>query len=243
MIKDILTDITTHTHNLGFLSICKVTGGTTTTIEAIADDRTVIMTGVTHKPVPEFDDVFGLTNMDKLNLHLKNPEYKDNAKISVVKTEKNGKDVPTGLNFENESGDFKNNYRFMSSELINEKLKSVKFKGAAWKVKFSPSLSAISRLKLQATAHSEESTFRVKTVDNDLIFEFGDQSNHTGSFVFESGITGKLKNAWVWPVSQVQSILNLDGSIMMKISDEGAMQITVDSGLAEYSYILPAHSK
>jgi hypothetical protein len=29
----------------------------------------------------------------------------------------------------------------------------------------------------------------------------------------------------------------------MKISDAGAMQITVDSGVAEYNYILPAQSK
>jgi hypothetical protein len=29
----------------------------------------------------------------------------------------------------------------------------------------------------------------------------------------------------------------------MKIADVGAMQITVDSGVAEYNYILPAQSK
>jgi hypothetical protein len=29
----------------------------------------------------------------------------------------------------------------------------------------------------------------------------------------------------------------------MKISDQGAMQITVDSGMATYNYILPAQSK
>jgi hypothetical protein len=29
----------------------------------------------------------------------------------------------------------------------------------------------------------------------------------------------------------------------MKLTDAGAMQITVDSGLAEYNYILPAQSK
>jgi hypothetical protein len=39
------------------------------------------------------------------------------------------------------------------------------------------------------------------------------------------------------------SILNLPGDKSMKISDAGAMQITVDSGLAEYNYILPAQSK
>ena len=29
----------------------------------------------------------------------------------------------------------------------------------------------------------------------------------------------------------------------MKISDQGAMQISVDSGLTDYNYILPAQSK
>ena len=29
----------------------------------------------------------------------------------------------------------------------------------------------------------------------------------------------------------------------MKISDQGAMQITVDSGVGEYNYILPAQTK
>jgi hypothetical protein len=29
----------------------------------------------------------------------------------------------------------------------------------------------------------------------------------------------------------------------MRISDQGALQITVDSGIAEYEYILPAQSK
>jgi hypothetical protein len=41
----------------------------------------------------------------------------------------------------------------------------------------------------------------------------------------------------------VISILNLDGKIKMKISDQGAMQISVDSGIAEYNYILPAQTK
>jgi hypothetical protein len=29
----------------------------------------------------------------------------------------------------------------------------------------------------------------------------------------------------------------------MRISDSGALQVTVDSGLAEYNYILPAQAK
>jgi hypothetical protein len=34
--------------------------------------------------------------------------------------------APTNIHFENASGDFKNDYRFMTTEVINEKLKTVK---------------------------------------------------------------------------------------------------------------------
>jgi hypothetical protein len=244
MIKDILTDIVAHTHSLGFLPLVKVTGdNASTTIESMADDRSVIVTAKAHKAVPEFEGTFGMPNLDKLNLHLKNPEYKENAKIDVVKANRNGVDVATGLHFVNQAGDFQNDYRFMSSEIISEKLKTVKFKDASWEVEFEPTMAAIGRLKLQSAAHSEETVFQVRTEDDNLVFFFGDASTHAGSFVFQHAVGGKLKHTWAWPVGQVQSILNLDGKITMKIADAGAMQITVDSGVAVYDYILPAQSK
>ena len=61
--------------------------------------------------------------------------------------------------------------------------------------------------------------------------------------MFHSGVTGQLKRAWAWPVAQVLSIMALVGDKIMRITDDGAMQITVDSGLAVYNYILPAQSK
>ena len=242
--KDILQDIVAHTHSLGFLPLVKITGDDkSTVIESMADDRSVIVNAVAHNPVVEFKGTFGMPNLDKLNLHLKNPEYKENAKINVVEAERNGANVPTGLHFENQAGDFQNDYRFMNAEIINEKLKSVKFKGASWEVEFEPSLSSIQRLKLQAEAHSEESVFQVRTDNGNLVIFFGDAASHAGSFVFQPNVGGKLKHTWAWPVTQVRSILNLGGKITMKIADAGAMQITVDSGIAEYNYILPAQSK
>jgi hypothetical protein len=242
--KDILQDIVAHTHSLGFLPTVKVTGeDLATTIEAMAEDRSVIVNAKTHKPVDEFSGVFGMPNLDKLALHLKNPEYKENAKINVVKSQRNGADIPTSLHFENAAGDFVNDYRFMSTEVINEKLKSVKYKGSGWEVEFEPAVAAIGRLKLQAAAHSEESVFQVKTEDDNLVFFFGDASTHAGSFVFQHDVGGKLKHTWSWPINQVISILGLDGKTTMRISDQGAMQITVDSGITEYNYILPAQSK
>ena len=242
--KNFLQDLVAHTHSLGFLPLVKISSTTKeTTIESMAEDRSVIVSAKTHNPVDDFEGVFGMPNLNKLDIHLKCPEYKEGASIKVVKQNRNGEDIPTGLHFQNNTGDFENDYRFMNSDIINEKLKSVKFKGATWDIEFEPSVASIQRLKFQASAHSEEQTFQVSTDNGNLIFSFGDASTHAGSFVFQSGINGKLRQTWSWPVSQVQSILNLAGDITMKIADAGAMQITVDSGIAVYDYILPAQSK
>jgi len=241
--KDILQDIVAHTHALGFLSLVKVSNEDGTAIDSMAEDRSVILSATTHSPVSEFKGTFGMPNLDKLALHLKNPEYKENANVAVVEAERNGEVIPTHIHFENAAGDFQNDYRFMNKAIIEEKLKTVKFKGANWNVTFSPSVAAIARMKLMSAAHSEEPTFNVSTKDGDLVFSFGDASTHAGQFVFEAGVEGTLQHTWSWPVAQVQSILNLDGDVTMSISDQGAMQISVDSGMVKYDYILPAQSK
>ena len=242
--KDILQDVVAKTHALGFLSLVKVNSESeATTIESMAEDRSVILNSTTHSAVSEFNGTFGMPNLDKLALHLKNPEYQKDAKIDVVTADRNGEVIPTHIHFENASGDFENDYRFMNKQIIEEKLKSVKFKGATWNVTFQPSMAAIGRMKLQSAAHSEEPTFNVSTKDSDLVFSFGDASTHAGTFVFEAGIEGTLAHTWSWPVAQVQAILNLDGDITMSMSDQGAMQISVDSGVAKYDDILPAQSK
>jgi len=245
--KDILQDIVAHTHKLGFLSLVKVSNDEGTQIDAMAEDRSVILSATAHNPVAEFKGTFGMPNLDKLALHLKNPEYQKDAKIAVVEAERNGETVPTHIHFENDAGDFQNDYRFMNKAIIEEKLKTVKFKGANWNVTFQPSEAAKARMGYQSAAHSEEPVFNVTTEETggvtDLVFSFGDASTHAGKFVFQNAVEGTLTHTWSWPVAQVQAILNLDGDKTMSISDQGAMQITVDSGLVKYDYILPAQSK
>ena len=242
--KDFLQDLVAHTHSLGFLPLVKVTASTKETkIESMAEDRSVILNATTHTPVDNLEGTFGMPNLNKLDLHLKCPEYKEGAGINIGKQNRNGEDIPTGLHFQNATGDFENDYRFMNQDIINEKLKSVKFKGSTWDVEFEPTVAAIQRLKYQAAAHTEESVFQVSTDGSNLVFSFGDASTHAGSFTFQSGITGKLKQTWSWPVNAVQSILALSGDITMRIADAGALGITIDSGTAVYEYILPAQSK
>ena len=60
----------------------------------MAEDRSVILNANTNLKVNEFDGVFGMSNLDKLALHLKCPTTKD-AKLNVVTAERNGKTVHT----------------------------------------------------------------------------------------------------------------------------------------------------
>jgi hypothetical protein len=233
-----------HTHGLGVIDLVKIVGTENETIlEAIAENRSVILQAKFKGPIAEFVGTFGMPNLGKLNTVLNIPEYKENAVITVSTQDKNGEMIPVGVHFENKSGDFKNDYRFMSAEIVNDKLKTVRMKQVAWNIDIVPSAASIQRLKFQASANSEENNFIAKTENNDLKFYFGDHSSHAGNFVFQSGVSGKLSKAWAWPVAVVISILSLPGDKTFKISDEGAAMITVDSGIAEYNYILPAQTK
>jgi hypothetical protein len=242
--RDHLLDLVEHTFDLGCIDLVKITGtAKETLIAGMAEDRSVVVEGRFLAPVAEFIGTFGMPNLSKLKILLNLAEYKENATIVVTRQERNGEQAAVGLNFKNAAGDFRNDYRFMTSEIVAEKLKTVKFKGANWHVEFEPTVAGIQRLKMQAQANAEESVFQVKTDGTDLKFSFGDHSTHAGEFVFQPGISGALKHVWSWPVKQVISILDLTGDKIMRISDEGAAQITVNSGIAEYNYILPAQRK
>jgi hypothetical protein len=239
--KDHLLDLVSHTHDLGCIDLVKISGTETeTTIAGMAEDRSVVVDAKFIGPVAEFIGVFGMPNLSKLKILLNLPEYKENARLNIQRRDTG---IPESLQFANAIGDFKNSYRFMATEIINEKMKTVKFKGANWHVTFEPTVAAIMRLKMQSQANAEEPNFQVRTDASDLKFYFGDHSTHAGDFVFQPGVSGQIKRAWSYPVAVVIGILGLTGDKTMRISDDGVMQITVDSGLAVYNYILPAQSK
>lgn len=243
--KSILQDIVAHTNKLGFLNIVKITGtDSKTLIDSMADDRSVIMYAETANPYEGMVGTFGMPQLEKLRYLLDGREYQDNAKIEVVTADRNGDTIPVGLHFENKDGDFKNDYRFMNQEIINEKLKTVKFRGVKWDVEVAPTVSAVQRFQFQAGANTEHTTFLAKTDGGNLKFTFGDVSSHGGEFIFATGVTGNLNKGWTWPVASVLAILKIAdaNNAMVSFSNEGAMQITLDSGLATYKYIIPANA-
>ena len=239
--KDNLLDLVQHTFDLGCIDLIKVTGtDAATAVNGLAADNSVIVEAQFANPVADFIGTFGMPNLGKLKTLINLQEYREDAKLGLSRR---AGGEPDGINFENAAGDFKNNYRFMAEAIVTEKLKTPKFKGVNWHIEFEPTVAAINRLRMQAQANAEEPHFQAKTENGDLKFFFGDHSTHSGNFVFHPGVNGQLKRAWSWPAQQVMSILALTGDKTIRISDDGAAKITVDSGIVVYNYILPAQSK
>jgi len=247
--KDIILDIVKHTAGLGFIESAKVTSDDKATIiEAMDPDRTVILNATTHSNISEFNGEFGLGNLSFLNGVLGLNNYQEAETDIQVKTRNmNGEEVPESLTFEDQYGNT-DQYRFMSKEIVNQQLRTVKFKGASWDVTVTPTKPKVSELAQVATIYGTvEPTFSASTDNKNLVFTLGtaDGSGHFGKRIFANNVEGTLTQTWSWPLNQVISILKLgmSGNCIMKLSDKGALQITIDSGLANYDYILPAMSK
>jgi hypothetical protein len=242
--KDNLQDLIQHTYGLGCIDLIKVSGTDTETIvNAVAEDKSVIVSGSLKHPSAEFIGTFGMPNLGKLKTILGFDDYDEHAKINVTRVNKDGVDTPSTIHFETKAGDFVNDYRLMGKSIVEEKVKNVMFKGATWNVEFEPTIAGIQRLKRQASANSEEKNFTTKTENGDLKIFFGDPSTHSGNFVFQSDVNGTLSKSWMWPVKEFLSIMDLPGDKIIRISDAGATEIVVDSGLAVYRYLLPAQAK
>ena len=250
-LKSILLDILKHTNGIGFENV-KVTGTEDeTTLAAMDPDRTVIMNAILHNPVKEFLGEFGMGNLGLLSNIMRLSNYNNDSNpgtINVVRETRSGQEEsPTTLIFEDKYGN-RDQYRFMSKEIVDELMRIGKFKGANWDITISPTEEKIKQLAEVANIYTSiESTFSAKTEDNNLIFEVGSSDGGImGRRQFASNIEGTLDTTWSWNLSIVLNILKLGltGSSVMMISNQGVCQIIVDSGVSGvYTYILPALNK
>jgi hypothetical protein len=243
--RDVVQDIVKHTAALGFIQAVKVTGTETeTTLDAMDADRSVILKATLHSPVQDFIGEFGLGNLGFLSGITNLPNYAiDDSTVEVVTRDRNGIAEPDHLLFKDASGNT-DQYRFMGKELINQALQTVKFKGAEWDITFEPTKQKVSELTQVAGIYGGiEPNFTVKTDNGDLIVTVGaSDGSFTGKRTFAKNVEGELTEGYAWPLAKVLAILKLgmSGSCLMQISQRGALQISVDSGIAKYDYILPA---
>lgn len=244
--RDYLLDIVQHIGKLGVIDTIKVTGtGTSTNLHGLdSDSKKVIIDADFKTPIPNFIGIFGMPNLDRLNTILNIEEYNKDATITISKRkDSNGNDVPSGIDFVNKAGDFKNNYRFMDTHVIEDRIRTTKMRSVNWGLDIIPSVSSIQKLRFQSQVHSDTESFSTKLEKDALKVYFGDHSSHAGSFVFAENCNGTITKELYWPVAVVNNILSLSGDKRIKISDDGVAEITVDSGLAVYKYKIPAQIK
>tara|TARA_R110002074_G_scaffold118416_2_gene250979 strand:- start:543 stop:1292 length:750 start_codon:yes stop_codon:yes gene_type:complete len=243
--RDVVQDIVKHTAGLGFITNVKVTGtDEATELDAMDADRTVILHATLHNAVADFKGEFGLGNLGFLAGVTALSNYQeDTASVEVVSRERNGVQMPDHLMFKDADGNT-DQYRFMSKEIIEQTLQTVKFKGADWDVAFEPTKNKVAELNAIAGIYGGiEPNFTVKTEGTDLIITVGaPDGSFTGKRTFATNISGELNEGYAWPLAQVLAILKLgmSGACVMQISARGALQISVDSGIGKYDYILPA---
>ncbi len=243
MLLDSLKDIIKHTYGLGFIEMVKLVGtANDAKIEAIDADKTVVIFGELYQPIKDIETTVGFSRLAFLKGFI---DLHDGSTVSVVNEQRGGVDVPTEILFDN-GAELTSNYRFMAESMVNEQIKVPPFKGATWNVSIVPSKASIKQLSsFSGVLGAFESTFVVSLDKGVLKFAIGNGPTDRTVIPFAKDVVGTLKHQWVWPLSQVISILKLSESAdcKMNFSDMGALKIDIDSGVGKYSYILPARSK
>jgi len=246
-VNDIFKDILKHTHSLGIFDMVKVTGTLDETVlETVDADKTVIFKGKLKNPVPDFiDSTIGLSRMGVLDGALKFPGFDDdNATVSITKQERNGVDVPVEIEFKSPDGTDAH-YRFMLADVINQQLKAIKFKGAEFDIEFTPTPKNLKDMTYwNSVLGAYEQNFSPRTDGTSLYFHIGDGVSDRTKNLIGDNIEGTITQDWKWPLDIVLRILRLgdNGIATLSINNQGLLQIKVDSGMGEYTYLLPARS-
>ena len=246
-VNDIFKDILKHTHSLGIFEMVKVTGTLDETVlESVDPEKTVIFKGKLKNPVPDFiDSTVGLSRMGVLDGSLKYPGFDDdNATVSIIKQDRNGTEVPVEIEFKSPDGTDAH-YRFMLADVINQQLKAIKFKGAEFDIEFTPTPKNLKDLTYwNSVLGAYEQNFSPKSDGTNLYFHIGDGVSDRTKVHISDSIEGSVTQDWKWPLDIVLRILRLgdNGIATLSINNQGLLQIVVDSGLGEYTYLLPAKS-
>lgn len=243
-LKDSLFDIVKVISVLPF-EVVKVTGtnGEVQLQSKLQDESSgaVIFSGKLKSQQPEFDGVFGLGNISTLVSFTNIEAFRDKeANITLKRLQKGDLSIPEEINFE-KAGFGKVSYR-----LTGEKAIPPQFKNTAqiqWDVEISkPAKRKVSDFaQIAGGLSSQETRFSVKTENRQLKFLIGDESaaTHKAQFVFEENVTGTMKANHTWSIAGILNVLKLGNSADMniKISNQGVLQIEIDTGIGVYSYI------
>lgn len=258
MLLNYLRDIVKYTTKLGINSI-RITGdnGNVTIEGSDETNKSVVIKGKFLKPFDDFDGLCGLDNLEWLSNYTN--AYKHNNDVATIvridkpisqhivdddnnividengepKMETVTKNIIEEIHFARGS-QMKNQYRVMDTRLLPDE---PTFSGLPWNVVIEPTKQAIDLLSTQV-GFGVENLFGIEIEDDTLYLSFG----LTGNIEFAYDVEGEIKKPWKWETTKILDILKLssDAECIMSFSDKGALQITLNTGLSEYNYIIPA---
>jgi len=246
MVKDSFKDILRHTHGLSFISDAKITGDSeegVTRIEAMGENRSVVLIGELTNKLDALDThIVGLHRMGVLNGYINGPMFdtKD-ASIDIVKQNRGGNDIPTEIKFNSNSGHTAF-YRFMGEDAAKE-IQIPVFKGSTWDVTIEPTKQNLQDMTFfSGILGAYEPTFEVNLVDGELTFNIGTGASDRSVVPIASKVEGELTTKHHFPLAEVLSILKLSENekCTMQFAEVGCIQLTIDSGIGTYKYIIPA---
>lgn len=241
--KDTIQDLVKNVTSTGFFDKVKITAGKKeTVIEALEKDKQVILKGRTLLPVDGWQGEFGLANLSLLGSIAGDSEFthKDSS-LELITQQKGGVDVPSELHYTNRSKSFIA-YRFVAKELVPDQ---PKYNEPNWDVTIKPTKSAIQQFNWAAgSLGSYEQYFIPKTVDGVLKFFIGEDgaASQRGGVVFATDVQGEFDSNHKWQIQMVTQVLKLvsEADAELKLSAKGALQLNINTGIAEYKYIFPA---
>jgi hypothetical protein len=241
--KDAIQDIVRNVLSTGFFDKIKITSGKKDTqIEALEKDKQVILKARMLQPVEGWQGEFGLANLSLLSAMASDSEFthKDST-LELVTQMRGGEDVPVELHYKNRSKSFIS-YRFVAKEMVPDQ---PKYNEPPWDVTIKPTKSVIQQFAWAAgSLSSYEQYFIPKTVDGELRMFIGEDgaASQRGGVVFAADVQGEFESNHKWPIPLVSQVLKLvsESDADFRLSVKGALQITLNTGIAEYRYIFPA---
>ena len=245
--RDVLLEIVKYTGDLGFIDVIKVTDEKSSTrIEAINEDKSVVVNGEFKEPLNLFAGSFGMSDFSLIKGLCNSPTFKtDNSEIVVVKKirEESGKEVPVEILFKDNKGQ-RASYRLMDVSLLP---KQAIFKGVEWDIEFEPFPSKISEFSSFSSLYNEK-FFSVFSEDNNLKFAIGNNDGASNNITlnFVENVGNKLDTLY-WPISEFLNIMKLlfekENNVKIFISRKGVMLINVETPRAYWKYIMPSYRR
>jgi hypothetical protein len=236
-IISVLQDLTTVTQGVKF-EIIKVTGSETETrFNAMVGGGTIVMKAVAKKPVPEFEGVFGLNNLDILRGYIGiYNSYDDSTKVETKlrSQERNGVEVKTDIMF-TAKGQSSANYRLTGQAALP---KIAVLNDTKWDV----SLDNISKSKVSQFAKFSNvlggtvKKFLPVIKENKLVFEIGDSNSSVSVAEVEMGeVSSVLNSSYAFPIVEFLSVFT-NNNPSIRISNRGILMVEFSSELLNYQF-------